>query len=75
MQEACAAGDYRQAQAINLKLAPLHAALFAEPSPAPTKYALSLLGACAAEVRAPLVQLTEASQPVVRAAMAWAGLL
>jgi 4-hydroxy-tetrahydrodipicolinate synthase len=75
MQNACAAGDYAKARAINLTLAPLHKAMFVEPSPAAPKYALSLLGVCEAEVRGPLLPLSEASQPIVRAAMSKAGLL
>jgi 4-hydroxy-tetrahydrodipicolinate synthase len=75
MQAACAAGDYGKARVINLTLAALHRALFAEPSPAPTKYALSLLGLCAEELRAPLLPLSEAAQPIVRDAMAAAGLI
>jgi 4-hydroxy-tetrahydrodipicolinate synthase len=35
-------------------MAPLHELLFAEPSPAPTKYALSRLGILSSELRAPL---------------------
>ena len=34
---------------------PLHRALFLEPSPAPTKYALSLLGKMREDVRSPIV--------------------
>ena len=43
---------------INLQLAPLSEVLFQEPNPTPTKYALSLMGFCAEEVRAPLVGLS-----------------
>ncbi|MBL8549118.1 MAG: 4-hydroxy-tetrahydrodipicolinate synthase [Hyphomonadaceae bacterium] len=75
LQNACLAGDYARARAINLTLAALHKAMFVEPSPAAPKYALSLLDICDAEVRAPLLPLSEAAQPVVRAAMSQAGLL
>ena len=34
---------------------PLHTHLFAEPNPAPAKYALSVLGRMSEEVRLPLV--------------------
>ena len=37
------------------RLMPLHRALFLEPSPAPTKYALSLLGHMREDVRSPIV--------------------
>ena len=43
---------------INLKLAPLNHVLFQEPNPTPTKYALSLMGFCSEEVRAPLIKLS-----------------
>ena len=43
-QEACLAGDFGTALGYQDRLMPLHRALFLEPSPAPTKYALSLLG-------------------------------
>jgi 4-hydroxy-tetrahydrodipicolinate synthase len=54
---------------------PLHRAAFAEPNPAPTKYALSLLGRCTDEVRSPLVTLEEATRERMRAAMRHAGLI
>ena len=37
------------------KLAPLHINLFVETSPAPIKYAMSLIGKCANTVRLPMV--------------------
>ena len=43
---------------INLQLAPLSHVLFQEPNPTPTKYALSLMGFCTEEVRAPLIELS-----------------
>ncbi len=53
----------------------LHDALFCEASPAPTKYAASLLGLCSDEVRLPIVALTGPGRETVRAAMAAAKLL
>ena len=47
----------------------LHDALFCEASPAPTKYAASLLGPCEAEVRLPIVPLTSSGRETVRSAM------
>ena len=41
---------------------PLHDALFVETSPAPVKYAASLLGRCTPEVRQPLWQLMPETQ-------------
>src|SRR5579872_4774493 len=46
-QNACLKGDFAAALAIQDRLMPLHDALFCEASPAPTKYAASLLGLCA----------------------------
>ena len=54
---------------------PLHEAIFLEPGLAGAKYGLSLLGMCAADVRLPLVGLTEPVQVRIRAAMEFAGLL
>ena len=75
MQEACAQGAFEAARAIDDKLAPLHKALFIEPSPAPAKYACSLLGLCSDEVRLPLVPCSEPAKAQIRAAMIAAGLL
>lgn len=75
MQAACARGDYAAARTIDAKLASLHKALFVEPSPAPTKYACSLLGKCAEDVRLPMLACTDAAKAQVRAAMAEAGLI
>jgi 4-hydroxy-tetrahydrodipicolinate synthase len=74
-QRACLAGDYRKALELQDRLMPLHRALFLETSPAPIKYALSLLGRCSARVRLPLVEPGEATRNAVRDAMVHAGLL
>ncbi len=74
-QEACAAGHYAQALAIQDRLMALHDALFCEASPAPTKYAASLLGLCDEEVRLPIVPMTGKGRETVRAAMTHAKLL
>jgi 4-hydroxy-tetrahydrodipicolinate synthase len=74
-QEACMRGDFVAARELQDKLMPLHDALFCEPSPAPVKYAASLLGLCHNEVRAPMMPLTKAGQETVRDAMIAAGLL
>lgn len=75
MQEAALAGDYAKARAVNARLADLHKAMFCEPSPAPAKYALSLIDGVTPDVRMPLQPLSEAGQKVVRDAMVKAGLL
>jgi len=77
MQALCAAalaGDAREAARLQLQLMPLHRALFVEPSPAPTKWALTRLGRCGPGIRLPIVPLTEAGQAAVQAAMQEAGL-
>jgi 4-hydroxy-tetrahydrodipicolinate synthase len=68
-QAACLAGNYDRARALQDRLMPLHDAMFCEPSPAPVKYGVSLLGHCTPEVRLPLVEATDAAREKVRAAM------
>lgn len=75
LQEACAAGDYKQALQINDLLAPLNNALFAEPNPTGVKYAAHLLGLVQSHVRLPMVPLTEQTKCDIKAAMEHAGLL
>jgi len=75
MHEAWQRGDAATAMKINARLAPLNDALFVETSPAPVKYACSLLGKSRAELRLPLVPATPAAQETVRAAMRIAGVL
>ena len=74
-QEACMAGRFADALSIQDKLAPLHKALFLEPNPGGTKYALSLLGKVENNQRLPLVPIESATQTSVREAMVHAGLL
>jgi 4-hydroxy-tetrahydrodipicolinate synthase len=74
-QEAMLAGDYGRALTYQDRLMPLHRAAFAEPNPAPTKFALSLLGKCTDEVRSPMVPVEEPTRERMRAAMRHAGLL
>jgi 4-hydroxy-tetrahydrodipicolinate synthase len=75
MHEAWQKGDFATVRAINERLIPLHDALFAETSPAPVKYAASLLGRCTPDVRLPLWETTPATQQKVRDAMRGAGLI
>jgi 4-hydroxy-tetrahydrodipicolinate synthase len=74
-QDACLAGNYAAALKIQDRLMPLHTALFVDNSPAPTKYALSLIGKCADAVRLPLGPLSDAGKKTVREAMVHAGLM
>jgi 4-hydroxy-tetrahydrodipicolinate synthase len=74
-QDACISGDFATALSYQDRLMPLHRALFLEPSPAPTKYALSVLGKMAEDVRSPIVPVTAETRGEVDAAMRHAGLL
>ncbi|MCZ6606154.1 MAG: dihydrodipicolinate synthase family protein, partial [Alphaproteobacteria bacterium] len=56
-------------------LMPVHLAMFCETSPAPVKYAATLLGKCLPEVRLPMCEITDASKAQVKAALTGAGLL
>ncbi|MEY2882658.1 MAG: hypothetical protein RL490_382 [Pseudomonadota bacterium] len=73
-QAATLAGDFRTALAINDRLYPLHAALFSDASPGPTKYALARLGHMAPDVRLPICEPSDAARAAVDAALAHAGL-
>ncbi len=73
-QKACLSGDYGAALAIQDRLWALHSNLFIETSPAPVKYAASLLDLCTPDVRLPLVPIGTATEQKVRAAMELAGL-
>jgi len=75
MQEASLNGDDEKALALQDRLIGLHDALFLETSPAPVKYALSVLGKCSEELRLPLVTPTQATKERVHAALAAAGLI
>lgn len=75
MQAACLAGDYKTALDWQDKLYPLHRAMFMESSPAPAKYALSLLGLCENEMRAPIYPVMPETEAAIRAAMDGLGLL
>jgi 4-hydroxy-tetrahydrodipicolinate synthase len=74
-QAACLRGDYAGALKLQDKLALLHTDLFVETSPAPVKYALSLIGKCANTLRLPMVAASEKAQMAVRQAMVHAGLI
>jgi 4-hydroxy-tetrahydrodipicolinate synthase len=74
-QEAMLAGDFARALDFQDRLMPLHRAVFAEPNPCPTKYALSVLGKCSEEVRSPMVTIEAATRERMDAAMRHAGLI
>jgi 4-hydroxy-tetrahydrodipicolinate synthase len=73
-QAACTAGDFAKARQYQDRLMPLHDALFCETSPAPVKYAASLLGLCSEDVRLPMAEASQAARVQVAAAMQKAGI-
>jgi len=68
-------GDFAAALKMQDRLLPLFDALFVETNPGPVKYAASRLGVCSAEMRLPMVPVTEAGKKVVDEALAKVGLL
>ena len=74
-QDACLAGDYRKALGLQDRLMPLHRALFLEPNPSGAKYALSLLGKIAPDLRLPLVEPSDGTKAEIESAMRHAGLI
>lgn len=78
MHELCMAaiaGDIKRAMDIQLKLLPLHKALFVESNPIPVKWAVSRMGKCKPSIRLPLTGLTEANQPVLERVLQSTGLI
>jgi 4-hydroxy-tetrahydrodipicolinate synthase len=75
-QKATREGRWDEALQLQDRLYPLHAALFTDASPAPTKYALTRVRAgFPAELRLPLVEASDASKRAVDAALEHAGLI
>ncbi|MHB8417577.1 MAG: 4-hydroxy-tetrahydrodipicolinate synthase [Myxococcales bacterium] len=62
-------GRLQAAVAEQIRLAPLHRALFAESNPIPVKAALALLGRAGPELRLPLTPLSESHLPTLRQAL------
>ena len=75
MWDAAKAGDWARAKQRHFELRVLNQMLFAEPSPAPTKAALSLLGRCSVDVRLPLVAASAGLIEQLRVEMKARGLL
>ena len=69
------AKDWATVERLRDQLMPLHHAMFLEASPAPVKYAASLLGLCSEETRLPIVPVTEPTRVAIREAMVKAGVL
>jgi 4-hydroxy-tetrahydrodipicolinate synthase len=64
-QNACLAGDFKKALVLHDRLMPLHDVLFIETNPGPVKYAVSRLGFGAADMRLPMVGISEASRKAI----------
>ena len=73
--DACLAGDFVEALAVQDRLIKLHKALFADASPAPTKFALAHLGLCHEDVRLPIAPCSEPARALVLEAMHYAGMI
>jgi 4-hydroxy-tetrahydrodipicolinate synthase len=56
------AGDYDAARRAHHALLPFHAAMFLEPNPSPCKAALAMLGRMRADVRLPMLPVSEATR-------------
>ena len=75
-QKAMREGQGEEALKLQDRLYPLHAALFSDASPAPTKYALSRVRpGFPAELRLPMTEASAASKRIVDAALDHAGLI
>jgi 4-hydroxy-tetrahydrodipicolinate synthase len=75
-QKAMREGRWEDAVKLQDRLYPLHAALFSDASPAPTKYALSRVRpGFPTDLRLPLVEASDASKRAVDAALEHAGLI
>ena len=75
LHEAWQRGDVAVVEEIRDRLGWLHRALFLESSPAPVKYACSLIGRCTPKIRPPLAPISPETQSRVREAMERAGIL
>ncbi len=75
MWDCVKAGQWDKARALHYKLRLMNQLLFVEPSPAPVKAALHLLGRCNLEVRLPLVACGDKLVEQIRAEMHAQGML
>ena len=78
MHELCMAaiaGDVRGTMDIQMRLLPVHKALFVESNPIPVKWAVARMGMCGEALRLPLTSLTAQNRPVLEQALRGAGLL
>ena len=75
MHDAWQVGNVGRVMELNHMLYPLNRALFLESSPAPVKYAAAKLGRSTAEMRLPLVEVTDETKEAVDAALRHAAIL
>ncbi len=75
MWDAAAAGNWSRAREIHYSLRVLNQLLFAEPSPAPTKACLHMMGRIGPELRAPIYPVSAALAEQLRAELVVQGLL
>ncbi len=74
LQNAWVNGDCKAFESLRDRLVPLARDLFCESSPAPVKYAASILGICKGDVRRPLLPASKMAQEKVEAALDFAGI-
>ncbi|MGN0894250.1 MAG: 4-hydroxy-tetrahydrodipicolinate synthase [Succinivibrio sp.] len=60
---------WEEAADVQLKLMKLHKLMFKEPSPAPAKYAASLLGLCSEEARLPILPVSQSLRDEIKTEM------
>ncbi len=78
MSKLCAlamAGNARQAADLQLKLLPLHRAMFIDANPIPVKWALTRMGKIKSGIRLPLVGLSNSQHAVVESALKSLGVM
>jgi 4-hydroxy-tetrahydrodipicolinate synthase len=75
MWDAAAAGNWSRAREIHYQLRVLNNLLFAEPSPAPTKACLHLMGRIGPELRPPIYPVSAALAEQLRAELVVQGIL
>ncbi|HUQ04285.1 MAG TPA: 4-hydroxy-tetrahydrodipicolinate synthase [Kofleriaceae bacterium] len=75
MWDAAVAGNWSRAREIHYQLRVLNNLLFAEPSPAPTKACLHMMGRIGPELRPPIYPVSDALAEQLRAELVTQGLL
>ena len=75
MWDAAVAGNWSRAREIHYSLRTISQLLFAEPSPAPTKACLAMMGRIGPELRSPIFPVTAELEAKLRAELVTLGLL